>query len=376
MRIALITPGFSASESDWCIPVLLGLARHLARDSDVHVFTLRYPHQPGSYMVYGAQVHALGGAARAGAARGPLLARGLAQVIAHGRKQQFDVVHGLWADEPGFLAVAAGRALGAPSVVSLMGGELARLPEAGYGGQLSRANRWLMAAALRYASCVTVGSTFLRRMAQHHVPDSRMATLPLGVDADLFHSEIMSAPSVLARGKFKLLHVASLVPVKDQAMLLRALARVVAQEPGAHLHIVGTGRLQADLERQAAALGIGEHVTWHGALPHERLPECYRSADLCVLTSFYESQGMVTLEAAACGRATVGTQVGFLPDLLPELTVPVGDDQALAGAIVGLLRDQARRDRLGADAGAQVQARYTLPRTVDTLIALYQRALY
>ncbi|MBC8075600.1 MAG: hypothetical protein H7Y32_05945, partial [Chloroflexales bacterium] len=60
MRIALIVPGFSADERDWCIPALLNLARALARGHTVQVFALRYPHRQGPYQVHNVPVYALG----------------------------------------------------------------------------------------------------------------------------------------------------------------------------------------------------------------------------------------------------------------------------------------------------------------------------
>src|SRR5262245_50711825 len=158
MRIGFITPGFSASEADWCIPALLDLVRELARDNEVHVFTLRYPHRRGPYTVYRATVHAFGGALVGGAGRAALLGRALAEISAQARRRPFDVLHGLWADEPGFLAVAAGRLLGTPAVVSLLGGELIAMPDIGYGGELSRINRWLIRPARRGAARVTAGA--------------------------------------------------------------------------------------------------------------------------------------------------------------------------------------------------------------------------
>jgi glycosyltransferase involved in cell wall biosynthesis len=373
MRIALITPGFSADESDWCIPVLLDLVRRLARDHDVHVFALRYPHRRGDYRVYGATVHALGGAGAVGMARLPLLARALALVARYGRDAPFDVVHGFWADEPGFLAVAAGRLFQRPALVSLMGGELVRMTDIRYGGQLSRANRWLTRIALSRAACVTTGSTFLQRMAQPWALAERLTLLPLGVDPLRFSPAAPPEDSPLVKGTVKLLHVASLVPVKDQALLLRALARIVPQVPGAHLHIAGDGPLHDSLAHLAASLGLADNVTFHGAVAHERLLAFYRTADLCLLTSRYESQGLVTLEAAACGRVTAGTAVGFLPDLVPELAVPVGDDRALAAVVTGLLGDSPRHSALREAARAQVEAQYTLFHSVATLTTLYRR---
>ncbi|HET7034455.1 MAG TPA: hypothetical protein VFI42_02130, partial [Thermomicrobiaceae bacterium] len=61
MKLALILPGFSAAEDDWCIPALLDLARVLAPEVELHVFPLRYPPRRGRYRIYGATVHPLGG---------------------------------------------------------------------------------------------------------------------------------------------------------------------------------------------------------------------------------------------------------------------------------------------------------------------------
>jgi hypothetical protein len=100
MRIALITPGFSASASDWCIPVLLDHVRELAREHEVHVFALRYPHRRERYEVYGATVHPCGGADARGLDRGPLLARAYRAIRAEARRRPFDLYHAFWADEP------------------------------------------------------------------------------------------------------------------------------------------------------------------------------------------------------------------------------------------------------------------------------------
>ena len=143
MRLALITPGFSADETDWCIPALLDLVRELSRRHDVHVFTLRYPHRRSRYQVHDAAVTSLGHGTSGGLRRVPLLQHALAAILAEHRQRPFDLLHGLWADEPGFLAVAAGALLRRPAIVSLLGGELVGFPDIGYGGQLSRANRWL-----------------------------------------------------------------------------------------------------------------------------------------------------------------------------------------------------------------------------------------
>lgn len=369
MRIGLITPGFSAHEGDWCIPWLLNLTRTLAGQHDVRVFTLRYPHRRASYSVFGARVQAFGGATRGGIHRLPLLLRARSAILSEHRRQPFDVLHGLWADEPGFLAVTAARRSGIPVVVSLLGGELVRFPDIGYGGQLSRANRWLTARALAGAGRITVGSRSLAEMAKARVQPDRLILWPLGVDTGLFRPE---GEHTSLAGDFRLLQVAALSPIKDQATLLRAMAQAAPHIPGLHLHLAGAGPLRPALAEQARALGLDRQVTFHGEVAHDRLPALYRAANLFVLSSRFESQSLAALEAAACGCPVVGTSVGILPDFLPaELLSAPGDSDGLATAILSLASDPARRRDLTALASQTLASRYALAHTLRQVEAMY-----
>jgi glycosyltransferase involved in cell wall biosynthesis len=382
VRLALIVPGFSADEADWCIPALLDLVRALARRHEVEVFPLRYPPGRRPYRVGGAAVHPFGGGQRRGAARLLLLGRALGGVVARGRRHPFDLLHGLWADEPGWLAVAAASRLRVPAVVSLMGGELVGLPDIRYGVQLSPVGRRLVRTALRRAARVTVGSRTLGGLAGSRVGPDRLRLAPLGVDTDRFRPDPPGAGpggagsgEVALAGDPAIVHVASLTGVKDQDTLLRALPAVAAALPGARLHLVGDGPRRAALARAAAALGLGSRVTFHGAVAHERLPAYYRAARVCVLASRFESQSLVTLEAAACARATVGPPVGLLPDLAPrEHLAPAGDPAALGEALVRALRDPAALAARGRQARRLVEDAYALPRTAGALEVVYGEA--
>jgi glycosyltransferase involved in cell wall biosynthesis len=370
MKIGIVVPGFSASESDWCIPALLSLVRDLGKDHRVRVFALRYPHRRASYPIYGSTVEAFGGAGVRGLARLPLLVRAIAAIRREHSREPFDVLHAFWADEPGFVAVRAARALGVSSVVTLLGGELVSLPEIGYGGRRSRLNRFLAAKALEGASRVTAGSTSLASLARPRVEPSQ---LPIGVDLDRFCPGDAS-PSLL-EGKTRLLHVASLVPVKDQRTLLLAFARVSRAVPDAALNVVGTGPLEGELKSLSTALGIEGRIVFHGAVPHHELPSYYRSADLAVMSSLHEGQHWVTLEAAACGRTTVGTRVGVVADLVPAtIAVASRDPEALASGILDALSDRTRLRARGLLARSEVVARYSLSGTLKALTSLYAAA--
>jgi glycosyltransferase involved in cell wall biosynthesis len=238
--------------------------------------------------------------------------------------------------------------------------------------QRSDFSRWTVGRALSGASCVVVPCSHTQRLiaqAGYDVPDNKIRTITLGVDTAVFnprHSR--NGAQLSASTTADLIHVASLVGVKDQATLLRALARL----DGVALNIVGTGPERPGLERLAAELGIAWRVQFAGAVQHLDLPDYYRQATLNILSSRHEGLGMVVLEAAACGVPTVGAAVGLLPDL-PRLgvAVPVGDASALAHAIKALLDDPAQRAALGKSAREAVASAFTIQHTVEQLGELY-----
>jgi glycosyltransferase involved in cell wall biosynthesis len=223
---------------------------------------------------------------------------------------------------------------------------------------------------------VTAGSLSLQRLAAPHVPAGRLVRLPLGVDTELFSpGPPLVAHEPLARGAVRLLCVGSLTPVKDHATLLRALVRIAERVPDVHLHIVGDGPLRGEMARRGEALGVARRVSFHGGVPHDRLPDYYRAADVLVLSSRYESQAMVVLEAAACGCPVVGTAVGVLPELPGARAVPVGDVAALADVVVAAVSERGAVADDGRTSLDAARREFRLQRTVDELCSLYRQLL-
>lgn len=367
MKIGLVAPGgFDRSGCERVIPTFLALTERLARRHEVHVYTLyQYP-QPDEYPLVGATIHNMG--AVEGAMRVPrLILRTVRALRQEHRRGRFDALHGFWATESGLSAALAGRALGVPSVVSVVGGELVALPEIGYGGQLRRKSRLLIAASLRLAGAVTAASEYVLRSLQPRRPDAHL--VPLGIDTDRFTPPDSPPPGP----PWRLLHVASLNRVKDQPTLLRAFHQIRAAEPDARLDILGEDTLNGEIQRLARDLGLDNAVEFHGFQSSEAVAAALRRSHLLLHSSRHEAGPWVMLEAAACAVPTVGTAVGHIADLAPEAAaaVPVGDSSALAWAVLTLLRDEASRLALGQRALAWARA-HNADYTAAEFEALYK----
>ena len=108
------------------------------------------------------------------------------------------------------------------------------------------------------------------------------------------------------------------------------------------------------MQALARTLGVDGQVTFHGFRPTDALAAFYARAHLHVVSSRHEAASVAVLEAASTGLATVGTAVGYVADWTPDraVAVPVGDSAALADAIVALLHDPSRRQRIASAARA------------------------
>ncbi len=342
-RLGLLVPGFSASEEDWCIPALLDLVRELARVDDVRVFALRHPAREERYSIFGAEVIPFGG--DGGGAWGRVLRfrRVVRTIVAEHRRRPFDLLHALWAHEPGALGALAAARIGRPLLVSVLGGELVHLPAIRYGGGEGPLNRRFAAFALSRAGLATAGSRFLLGRVEARAGADRAALAPLGVSTERFFPAF--APPL--DGAPAILSVASLVPVKGHATLLEAFARVAAAHPGALLHLAGDGPGRDAIHAVAERLGVAGRLRLHGEVRHDALPALYRGADLVAVPSLFESQCLAALEAAACGTPVAGSAVGILPEIVPpERLASPGDATSLAAAIEAGLAPGARERAL------------------------------
>jgi glycosyltransferase involved in cell wall biosynthesis len=341
MRIALVVPGGVDRSLEYrVIPALLALIGRLAIDNDVQVFALHQEVAAGEWQAAGAHIRNIGST--------HTVLRALRAIRAEHHKAPFDLVHSIWSGWCGLIAVTSGRLLGIPSIVHIAGGELASLAEIGYGGRLKWYGRLREAWNLRAARAVTAASApIIDTLSELGVTAQR---IPLGVDLTAWppRDPVRRDPSRPAR----LVHVASLNPVKDQSTLLRALASLMRSGLDFEMNVVGEDTLNGAIQSMAAELGLSDKVRFLGFLPQRQLRPIVEAADLMILSSRHEAGPLAMLEAAVAGVPTVGTAVGHIREWSPAAAacVPVGDSARLAERIGQLLEDEDLRVSIAREA--------------------------
>jgi glycosyltransferase involved in cell wall biosynthesis len=160
-------------------------------------------------------------------------------------------------------------------------------------------------------------------------------------------------------------------------VLIEAMQHVDAQ-----LILGGDGPLKAELQQQVERLGITHKVIFTGSIPEADLAAYFNACDVFCLPSVEQSEafGLVQLEAMACGKPVVCTQLNNGVNVVNQagvtgLAVPVRDAASLATALNTLLNDDALRSKLGQQAKAHAISGYSLSAMSSSHLALYQMLL-
>lgn len=175
-------------------------------------------------------------------------------------------------------------------------------------------------------------------------------------------------------GRPLVLFVGRLIYYKGLPYLFQAMRDV-----DAHCLILGDGRQRDELQRAARSSDFANRISFILNASDSELPAYYHACDLLVLPSVEPSEafGLVQLEAMACGKPVVNTDlptgVTFAsPNGVSGLTVPPRDSVQLAGAMNRLISDVELRNTMGANARQRVEKLFDVNCMVSKYLQLYE----
>ena len=211
------------------------------------------------------------------------------------------------------------------------------------------------------------------------IDESKVRVIPPGVDLSRFRpmSKSQSREHLGYGDQQNILFVGRLEPLKGLDSLLKAVASL--EDPSSVvLSVVGgdeNSQEKARLQTLATRMKMTQSVRFVGSVEQDELPYHYNAADVCVLPSHYESFGLAALEASACGRPVVASDVGGLPTIVNSgksgYLVPPNKSDEMAERLCELLHNDLLRCQMG-DAAREHAESFSWERSTDSLLTSYR----
>jgi glycosyltransferase involved in cell wall biosynthesis len=297
--------------------------------------------------------------------------RSLQRVVDAIRTSGSEVVHAHHLYSSTLVPVAA-RLAARPSVCTLYS-----LPQQG-GGRDALKERLCASAAGRSRALMFVSEAALEQFAVRYRRRSSWCVLRNGIDLETWSP----APGRLPR-KLRIPAGAPVVSIsgalratKGHALAIAAWHSVLSRVPEARLLIVGDGPERATLRRQVQRAGLQHRVVLAGRIDDEReRVDIVRASDIALLPSYGEALPMALIEASACARPVIATDVGGVREVVSDgvsgILVPPGEIPAIADALIGLLEDPQLGAPMGKAGRTLVQDRFDMHGWARRLADIY-----
>lgn len=293
------------------------------------------------------------------------------------RKEKFDIVHTHTA-KAGALGRIAARLAGRAGVIHTSHGH-------NFYGYFGPAKSKLVIMAERFLTHFTDRITALTDLEKKDLSSYNVARpekvdiINSGLELELYRN--VKADKNGRRDKLGIKSgsvlvgmVGRLEQIKGPGYFIEAAVSVAEKCPQAEFLVVGEGSLRYKLESRCRELKISDRVTFTGW--REDIPEILPGLDILVLPSLNEAVGRTLIEAGACGIPVVATKVGGIPEIVKDMEtgilVPPGDADGLARALISLIEDNDKRQRMGEMARFWADDKFSASRMVASFSDLYE----
>jgi len=271
------------------------------------------------------------------------------------------------------------RMAGIPATV-----ETFHLPEIWREGKWLKGSFWIDRQVGRFVDQYLAVS----RVAQDHLVERkriaphRIRLIHNGRDLKRFrpwseHERAQARSALGLSDEMVIVALGRLEPQKGHTFLIKAVARLAPRWPYLVALFAGSGELEADLMFQRDRAGLGERIKFLGMV---RDPERLLAvADVVTLPSLFEGLPLTAVEALACARPMVATDIGGTREVVIHertgLLVPPCDPEALAAAIARILSDRALAAQLGKAGRAYVEKHFDVRAQIERTVRVYQELL-
>ena len=229
----------------------------------------------------------------------------------------------------------------------------------------------------RAAAVVAISRAIAEILAGQGVEQEKIRLIYSAVDTSLYRpggdrSALQEELSLPAHAKLVGM-VSQFIPRKGHDVMLECIRNMVSEVPDARFLFFGKGSLKEKIGNMAAEMGIGDACRFCGF--REDLPALLPSLDLLVHPAVMEGLGVSLLQASACGVPIVAAKAGGIPEVVIQgktgVLVPPGDPQALARAVIRLLKEREEAERMGRAGRRMVEQRFSIDRMVEEYLDLY-----
>jgi glycosyltransferase involved in cell wall biosynthesis len=205
--------------------------------------------------------------------------------------------------------------------------------------------------------------------------ERNIAVIPFGVDTEVFKPPRVEEQ----REGCEVLYAGALYPLKGVHDLIRAIANVRKRGLRAELMIVGEGQQKEALTALTRVLGIEEHVKFEGFVPYSEMPQYYKRCDIFCFPTMGEPFGKAVVEAMACGKPVIATNIGgpaeIIQDKVDGVLVPPSNPEEIAQQIMRLIEDKNERRRMGEKARETAVNRFSWSKIAEKYHQLYSQLL-
>ncbi|GLI52413.1 glycosyltransferase [Thermodesulfovibrio yellowstonii] len=287
------------------------------------------------------------------------------------KKFKPDIVHSHYASSYGLLGVLSGFH---PFIASVWGSDVYSFPDK------SIFHRKILEYVLKKADVIcSTSHTMAKRTRLFIQKDKNINVVPFGVDVNVFKP--MKVKSLFNENDIVIGTVKTLEKKYGIEYLIKAFKILSDKYPELPLKllIVGGGSLEEDLKKLAKDLGIWNKTIFTGKVPFEDVPIYHNMLSVSVSVSESESFGVAVVEAMACGKPVVVSNVGGLPEVVENgktgFIVPPKNPEKTAEAIEKFLLDKTLIEKMGKFARDRVINLYNWDKCVDKMIKIYEEAI-